>query len=171
MLLFFLAATSFAPPLLLQSPPSAFGWALLVVSAATLLASALGFCAHLSRCRFGGHTALVDVASSVGRALGFLALFLREERSLALLASQWSPRETRFLFREEEGALTTMFLVQSLAEREVAAQKRSRRMARMQEESLANAAAMAELKEKELENKMRNMYEQWAMTDSAEGRE
>ncbi|MQL73665.1 hypothetical protein Taro_006006 [Colocasia esculenta] len=190
LLLFFLAATSFAPPLLLRRPPAAFGWALLAVSAATLLASALGFCTHLSHCCFAGHTALV-VASSVGQALGFLALFLREERSLALLASRRSPRETRFLFRAEEGALAAMFLVQSLvlmlscalqscwvreyegleAEREVAARKRSRRMARVQEESLANAAAMAELKEKEVENKMRNMYVQWARADGAEGRE
>ncbi|MQL80463.1 hypothetical protein Taro_012915 [Colocasia esculenta] len=178
LLLFFLAATSFAPPLFLRRPPAAFSWALLVVSAATLLASALGFCAHLSRCCFAGHTALI-VASSVGQMLGFLALFLREERSLALLASRQSPRETRFLFRAKEGVLAAMFLVQSLvreyegleAEREVAVRKRSWRMARVQEESLANAATMAELKEKELENKMRNMYEQWAMIDGAEGRE
>ncbi|GFS33768.1 putative membrane lipoprotein [Actinidia rufa] len=51
------------------------------------------------------------------------------------------------------------------AEREVSAKKRSRRIARVQEESMANAAKIAEVKAKELDEKVKNKYGQWVKTD------
>lgn len=183
--LFLLAAASLVPLLLLRRPPSPFGWALLAVSAATLLSSLLGFCsALLCRCCSAGHIALV-VAASLGQATAVMALLLREERSTSMVASQRSPGETRFLLRLEAAALISMFVVQSAAlilscavrscwlrdyegaaaERERAAWRRSRRMARVQEESLANAAAMGEVKARELEEKLRVKYGQLPKQD------
>lgn len=51
------------------------------------------------------------------------------------------------------------------AEREAMERKRSRRIARVQEESMANAEKIAEIKAKELDEKMKNKYVQWVKTD------
>ncbi|XVE97897.1 hypothetical protein REPUB_Repub03eG0058500 [Reevesia pubescens] len=51
------------------------------------------------------------------------------------------------------------------AEREATAKKRSRRIARVQEESMANAAKIAEIKGKEFDEKMNSKYCQWVKTD------
>lgn len=48
------------------------------------------------------------------------------------------------------------------AEREEATRKRNWRKARVQEEAMANAQAMAEVKSKELDEKMRSKYGKWA---------
>lgn len=51
------------------------------------------------------------------------------------------------------------------AEKEAIAQKRSRRIARVQEESMANAVKIQEIKAKELDEKMKSKYGQWVKTD------
>ena len=51
------------------------------------------------------------------------------------------------------------------AEREATAKKRSRRIAKVQEESMANAEKIADIKAKELDEKMKNKYGQWVKTD------
>ncbi|KAI8017127.1 hypothetical protein LOK49_LG04G00105 [Camellia lanceoleosa] len=51
------------------------------------------------------------------------------------------------------------------SEREAMERKRSRRMARVQEESMANVAKMAEMKGKELDEKVKNKYGQWVKND------
>lgn len=51
------------------------------------------------------------------------------------------------------------------AEREEAARKRVRRTARVQEEAMVNAAALADLKSKEMDEKMRGKYEKWEKID------
>lgn len=85
----------------------------------------------------------------------------------------------------ECGALLSMFLLQLVvlvltctlqscwvreyegweAEREGTARRRSRRMARVQEESMANAAKITEVRAKELDDKMKSKYGQWIKTD------
>ncbi|CAL9093431.1 uncharacterized protein LOC135640030 [Musa acuminata AAA Group] len=180
-----LASASFAPVFLLRTSPTSSGWALVAVSSATVVSSLLGFFSQLTHLCFLAHVSFV-LASSVGQALGFLALFLRPDPSLQLLGSARSRREQRALAKVEEALLLGMFLVQSLelvaacavqrwwarqfeeveAEREASVRKRSRRMARVQEEAIANAAAMAEAKARELEEKMRaNNKGQWVKND------
>ncbi|URE11806.1 hypothetical protein MUK42_23495 [Musa troglodytarum] len=180
-----LASASFAPVFLLRTSPTSSGWALVAVSSATVVSSLLGFFSQLTHLCFLAHVSFV-LASSVGQALGFLALFLRPDPSLQLLGSARSRREQRALAKVEEALLLGMFLVQSLAlvaacalqrwrarqyeeveaEREASARKRSRRMARVQEEAIANAAAMAEAKARELEEKTRaNNKGQWVKND------
>lgn len=51
------------------------------------------------------------------------------------------------------------------AEREASERKRSKRIAKVQEESMANAAKIAEIKAKELDEKMKSKYVQWVKTD------
>ena len=51
-------------------------------------------------------------------------------------------------------------------EREVSVKKRSRRIVRVQEESMANAAKIAEVKAMKLDEKVKNKYGQWVKTDS-----
>lgn len=53
------------------------------------------------------------------------------------------------------------------AEREATMKKRSTRIARVQEESMENAAKIAEIKAKELDEKMKSKYgqSQWVKTD------
>ncbi|XP_073105298.1 uncharacterized protein [Elaeis guineensis] len=182
--LFFISSASFAPIILLRFPPTSFGWALFIVSATTLLSSLLGFYSQLTHLCFITHISII-LASSIGQALGFLSLFLRPDPSLRLLSSARSLREQKVLLKLEEGMILGMFMVQSAvlvsaciiqrwwvreyegveAEREVIARKRSRRMARVQEEAMANAAAMAEVKARALDEKMKNKYGQWMKND------
>lgn len=54
------------------------------------------------------------------------------------------------------------------AEREAMTKKRSRRIAKVQEESMENAAKIAEVKAKELDEKMKNKYGQWVKTSEFE---
>lgn len=89
------------------------------------------------------------------------------------------------MVRLECGVLTAMFLMQLVvlvlscgvhccwvreyegleAEREAAERKRSRRIAKVQEESMANAAKITEIKAKELDERMRSKYVQLVKTD------
>nr|DAD44260.1 TPA_asm: hypothetical protein HUJ06_002490 [Nelumbo nucifera] len=183
-ILFILSSASFPPIFLLKNPPSSLGWALLVVSCLSLLSSLVGFYSQLTRFCFITHISLL-LASSIGQVLGILALFTQENSSLQLLSSPRDPKEARFLVRVECGTLMAMLLtdlgVLVLAcavhscwvkeyegletEREATARKRSRRMARVQEESMANAAKIAEVRAKESDEKMKNKYGQWVKTD------
>ncbi|XP_072988385.1 uncharacterized protein [Typha latifolia] len=183
--LLFLSSASFVPIFLFRSSPTSFGWALFIVSVTTLLSSLVGFYSLLTHFCFITHVSLL-LASSVGQVLGFLSLFLQHEATLRLLGSvRRSQREQWVLLTLEEVLLLGMLLVQSIvlistcvvqkwwareyeeveAEREMAAKKRSRRMARVQEEAMANADAMAELKARELDEKMKNKYGQWMKND------
>ncbi|URE47599.1 hypothetical protein MUK42_15054 [Musa troglodytarum] len=188
LLLLVLASASFAPVFLLRTSPTSSGWALFTVSSTTVLSSLLGFFSQLTRLCFVTHVFFI-LASSVGQALSFLALFLRPEPSLQLLGSDRSRKEQRVLMKVEEALLLGMFLVQSLvlvsacavqrwwlrqyeeveAEREASARKRNRRMARVQEEAIANAEAVA----RELEEKTRRGKQgRWAKNDfEGRGRE
>lgn len=51
------------------------------------------------------------------------------------------------------------------AQTEASARKRSRRMARVQEESMASGNKIAEVKEKEFDEKLKSKYGQWVKTD------
>lgn len=51
------------------------------------------------------------------------------------------------------------------AEREAADEKRRRKIARVQEESMANAAKIAEMKCRELDEKMKIKYGKWMKSD------
>lgn len=102
-----------------------------------------------------------------------------------MLKSPRDPREAKLVVRLECGVLVAMFLMQLVvlvlscavhgcwvreyeglgAEREAAARKRSRRAARVQEESVANAAKIADVKAKEWDEKMKGKYGQWVKTD------
>ena len=121
----------------------------------------------------------------IGQILSILALFTREKSSLSILKSPRDPKEAKLLVRVECGIFMAMLLMQLLvlaltctvhnfwvreyegleAEREVTAKKRSRSISRIQEESMANAAKIAEIKAKEFDEKMKSKNCQWVKTD------
>ncbi|KAF8401088.1 hypothetical protein HHK36_014391 [Tetracentron sinense] len=182
--LFILSAASVAPIFLLKTPPTSVGWALFMVSCLSLLSSLVGFYSLLTHFCFITHVSLL-LSSSIGQVIGIMALFTRENSSLRLLNSPRDPKEAKVLIRLECGTLMAMFLMQLgvlvltcaiqscwvkeyeglETEREATARKRSRRMARVQEESVANAAKIAEVRAKELDEKMKSKYGQWVKTD------
>lgn len=102
-----------------------------------------------------------------------------------MLKSPRDPREAKVLVRLECGVLMAMFVmqlgvlvltcaVQSCwvrdyegleAEREAWSRKRNQRIAKVQEESMANATKISEMKAKELDEKIKNKYGQWVKTD------
>ncbi|CAL5328659.1 unnamed protein product [Camellia sinensis] len=160
-------------------PPTSLGWAFLTVSSISLLSSFVGFYSHLT------HFLSLLLSSSIGQLLAILALFTKEKPSLSLLKSPRDPREAKVLVRLECGILMAMFVLQIgvlvlmcdvhscwvreykglESEREAMERKRSRRMARVQEESMANVAKMAEMKGKELDEKVKNKYGQCVKND------
>ncbi|RVX05375.1 uncharacterized protein LOC100256155 [Vitis vinifera] len=158
-ILFILSSASLAPTILLRMPPTSLGWAFLMISCISLFSSFVGFYSQLTHFCFITHVSLL-LSSSIGQLLGILALFTRENSSLSMLKSPRDMKEAKLLVscwvREYEGLE---------AEREAAARKRSRRIARVQEESMANAAKIAEVKAKEFDEKMKNKYGQWVKTD------
>ncbi|KAJ0030275.1 hypothetical protein Pint_13498 [Pistacia integerrima] len=182
--LFILSAASLAPIILIKMPPTSFGMALLTVSCISLLSSFVGFYSQLTHFCFITHVSLL-LASVIGQLLSILALFTRERSSISMLNSPRDPKEAKVLVRLESGILMAMFLIQLLvlvlscviyscwvreyeeieAEREAMARKRSRRIAQVQEESMANATKIAETKAKELDEKMKSKYGQWVKTD------
>ncbi|KAK6236560.1 hypothetical protein SCA6_011897 [Theobroma cacao] len=182
--LFILSATSLAPIILLKMPPTSLGLAFLMVSCITLLSSFVGFYSQLSHFCFITHVSLL-IASLVGQVLSILALFTRERSSLSMLKSPRDIKEATLLVRVECGIFMAILLMQLVvlaltctvhtcwvreyegleAEREATAKKRSRRIARVQEESMANAAKIAEIKAKEFDEKMKGKYCHWVKTD------
>ncbi|KAL0410419.1 UNVERIFIED_CONTAM: hypothetical protein Slati_3631600 [Sesamum latifolium] len=179
-ILFLLSAASFAPTLLLKNPPTSLGWAFLLISSLSLLSSFTGFCSH-----FCCITHVSLLSSSAAQLLGILALFTKEKSSLSMLKSPRDPREAKLLVRLECGALMAMFVMQLAvallccvvhscwvreyrgleAERNATAEKRRRKMARVQEESMANAARIADVRGMELEEKMKSKYGAWGKND------
>ena len=179
--LFITSAASFAPTILLKMPPTSFGMAFLMVSGISLLSSFVGFYSQLTYLCFLTHTSLV-LASLIGQVLTILALFTKEKASLSLLKSPRDPKEAKLLVRLECGALMAMCMMQLMvlvlscavhscwvkdyeeleAEKEASARKRSKRMAKVQEESMANAT---KIKTEELDEKMRSKNVKWVKTD------
>lgn len=102
-----------------------------------------------------------------------------------MLKSARDPKEAKLLVRLECGALMAMCMLQLVvlllscavhscwvkdyeeleAEKEASARKRSRRIARVQEESMANATKVADIKGKEFDEKVKSKYGQWVKTD------
>ncbi|KAK5824809.1 hypothetical protein E1A91_A06G082800v1 [Gossypium mustelinum] len=183
-ILFILSAASLAPIILLKMPPTSLGVAFLMVSSISLLSSFLGFYSQLTHFCFITHISLL-IASLIGQVLSVLSLFTREKASLSMLKSPRDIKEAKVLVRLECGILMAMLVMQLMvlavsctvhhcwvkeyegleAEREATAKKRSRRLARVQEESMANAARIAEIKAKELDEKTKSKYRQWVKTD------
>ncbi|QHO22081.1 uncharacterized protein DS421_11g352070 [Arachis hypogaea] len=165
-------------------PPTSFGMAFFMVSGISILSSLVGFYSQLTYLCFLTHISLV-LASLVGQILTILALFTREKASLSLLKSPRDPKEAKFLVRMECGALMAMCMLQVVvlvlscavhscwvkdyeeleAEKEAMARKRSRKMAKVQEESMANGTKIAQCKTKELDENMKSKNEQWVKTD------
>lgn len=184
--LFILSASSVPPVVVLRMPPTSMGMAFLTVSCVSLLSSFVGFYSQLTHVCFITHVSLV-LASLIGQLLSILALFTKESSSLSLLKSTRDPKEAKLLVRLECGILMAMLLMQSVvlvlscviqncwvreyegleAEKEATTKKRSRKIARVQEESMANAAKIAEIKATELDEKMKSKYgqTQWVKTD------
>ncbi|KAM3741536.1 hypothetical protein ACB098_07G002600 [Castanea mollissima] len=182
--LFILSSASLAPIILLRMPPTSMGMAFLMVSCVSLLSSFVGFYSQLTHFCFITHMSLL-LGSAIGQLLSILALFTKEQSSLSLLKSTRDPKEAKLLVRLECGVLMAMFLMQLVvlvlscavhscwlreyegleAEREAMARKRSRRIAKVQEESMANVAKISEVKAKELDDKMKSKYGQWVKTD------
>ncbi|WCJ42796.1 hypothetical protein M5689_023582 [Euphorbia peplus] len=184
-ILFLLSAASLAPIILLKTPPTSLALAFLTVSSISLLASFVGFYSQLTHFCFITHISL-SFASLIGQVLTILTLFTREKTSLSMLKSPRDPKEAKLLVRLECGILMAMLIMQILGlvlccsvhscwvreyegveiEKEERAQKlRSRRMARVQEESMVNVNVAAEIKAKELDEKMKSKYGQWVKTD------
>lgn len=156
-----------------------------MVSSISLLSSFIGFYSNLTHFCFITHISLL-LASSIAQLLAVLALFTKEKSALSALKSPRDPREAKVLVRLECGVFMAMLLMQCgvllvtcgvhscwvrefegiEAEREATERKRSRRMARVQEESMANAVKIAEVKGKELDEKMKSNYGgQWVKND------
>ncbi|XVF35131.1 hypothetical protein REPUB_Repub18cG0118400 [Reevesia pubescens] len=182
--LFILSAASLAPIILLKMPPTSLGLAFLMVSCISLLSSFVGFYSQLTHFCLITHTSLL-IASLIGQILSILVLFTKEKSSLSMLKSPRDPKEAKLLVRVGCGIFMAMLLMQLVVlaltctlhncwvreyegletEREATAKKRSRRMARVQEESMANAAKIAEIKDKEFDEMMKSKYNQWVKTD------
>lgn len=178
-ILFILSVTSLVPTILLRMPPTSMGMAFLMISGISLLSSFIGFYSQLTHLCFITHVSLL-FASLIGQILGILALFTKERSSLSLLKSPRDPKEAKLLVRLECGVLMAMLMMQMVvlmlscvvqscwvreyegleAEREAMTKKRSRRIAKVQEESMENAAKIAEIKAKEFDEKMKNKYGQ-----------
>lgn len=175
-ILFILSVTSLVPTILLRMPPTSMGVAFLMISGISLLSSFVGFYSQLC---FITHISLL-FASLIGQILGILALFTKERSSLSLLKSPRDPKEAKLLVRLECGVLMAMLMMQMVvlmlscvvqscwvreyegleAEREAMTKKRGRRIAKVQEESMENAAKIAEIKAKEFDEKMKSKYVQ-----------
>lgn len=175
-ILFVLSVTSLVPTILLRMPPTSMGMAFLMISGISLLSSVVGFYSQLC---FITHISLL-FASLIGQILGILALFTKERSSLSLLKSPRDPKEAKLLVRLECGVLMAMLMMQMVvlmlscvvqscwvreyegleAEREAMTKKRGRRIAKVQEESMENAAKIAEIKAKEFDEKMKSKYVQ-----------
>ncbi|KAL7136859.1 hypothetical protein ABFS83_10G057700 [Erythranthe nasuta] len=176
-ILFILSAASFAPTISLKMPPTSLGWAFLTISSISLLSSFIGFYSRLAHFCYITHVSLL-LASSTGQLLGFLALFTKEESSISMLGSRRDPREAKVLVRLECGVLMAMFVMQMgvlilsfavhsclvreyeglEAERDASVEKRRAKIARVQEESMANAEKIVELKNREFDDKMKSKY-------------
>ncbi|XP_027069298.1 uncharacterized protein [Coffea arabica] len=183
-ILFILSSASLAPIILLKTPPTCLGWAFLTVSCISLLSSFIGFYSQLTHFCFMTHVSLL-LTSLIGQILAIVALFRKEKSSLSMLKSPRDPREAKLLVRMECGVLMAMFVVQvgvliltcavhsSLmreyegleADKEAVERKRSMRIAKVQEESMANAAKLAEIKSKKLDERVKSKYGQWVKTD------
>lgn len=105
-----------------------------------------------------------------------------------MLKSRRDPREAKVLVRLECGVLMAMFVMQLgvlllscvvhscwvreyeglEAEREATSKKRRQKIARVQEESAANAERIAEVKNREFDEKMINKYGKWMKNDDSE---
>ncbi|KAK8597664.1 hypothetical protein V6N13_095064 [Hibiscus sabdariffa] len=182
--LFILSAASVAPIIVLKWPPASLGFTFLMVSFMSLLSSFVGFYSQLTHFCFMTHVSLL-FASLIGQVLSILSLFTRERSSITMLRTPLDVKEAKLLVRVECGVFMAMLATQLLvlaltctvhhcwvreyegleAEREVTSMKRSRRLQRVQEESMANAARMAEFKAKEFDEKMKSKYCQWVKTD------
>ncbi|CAL0325502.1 unnamed protein product [Lupinus luteus] len=182
--LFTISAASLVPTILLKMPPTSFGFAFLTVSIISLVSSFVGFYSQLTHCCFLTHISLI-LASLIGQVLSILALFTKEKTSLSMLKSPRDPKEAKLLVRLECGAFMAMCMLQLMVltlscavhscwvkeyedlevQREATAKKRSRRIARVQEESMANVNKNAEIKSKEFDEKVKSKYGQWVKTD------
>ncbi|KAI3447213.1 hypothetical protein Pfo_003878 [Paulownia fortunei] len=185
LILFILSAASLAPIISLKMPPTSLGWAFLMVSCISFLSSFIGFYSQLTHFCCMTHVSLL-LASSIAQLLGILALFTKEKSSLSMIKSPRDPREAKLLVRLECGVLMAMFVMQLLvlllscavhccwvrgyedleAERDAMEKKsRQKKIARVQEESMANSAKSAEMKGHGLDEKM-NKNGQWVKTES-----
>ncbi|XP_073158745.1 uncharacterized protein [Henckelia pumila] len=183
-ILFILSAASLAPIISLKLPPTSLGCAFIFVSCISLLSAFIGFFSQLTHFCYVTHVSLL-LASSLGQILGILALYTKEKSSLDMFKSPRDPREAKLLVRLECGVLMVMFVMQFgvmiltcvmnrcwvreyeglEAERDAMETKRRQRIARVQEESMAEAARIAELKGKEMDEKVKNKYGQQMKTD------
>ncbi|CAM8890206.1 unnamed protein product [Rhodiola kirilowii] len=145
--LFILSSASLAPILILRIPPTPIAYVFLLVSCISILSSFMGFYSQSTHFCFVTHISLL-LGSSLAQLLGFMALFWRERSCLEMLKSSRDTREAKALVRLECGVLMCILVlhvlilvvscvVHSLWVREyegLAAEKRSRRMVRVQQE-------------------------------------
>ncbi|KZV43527.1 hypothetical protein F511_27351 [Dorcoceras hygrometricum] len=183
-ILFILSAASLAPIISLKLPPTSLGCAFIIVSCISFLSAFIGFFSQLTQFCYLTHLSLL-LASSLGQILGILALYTKEKLSLAMFKSPRDPREAKFLVRLECGVLMVMFVMQFgaiiltcamhrcwvrdyeglEAERNATETKRRQIIARVQEDSIAESARIAEFKGKEMDEKIKNKYGQQMKTD------
>ncbi|KAG0451673.1 hypothetical protein HPP92_026026 [Vanilla planifolia] len=114
LLLFTLSSASLVPILLLQTPPTPFGWAFLAVSLASIFSSLLGLFSHASLLRFLSH-ALLSASALVGQALGLLSLLLHPEPCLRLLGQANGSRNAKALEKTQAGALAGMLALEAVS--------------------------------------------------------
>ncbi|KAF3775795.1 hypothetical protein EJ110_NYTH49631 [Nymphaea thermarum] len=174
------SSASIAVVFLLRHTPTHFGWALFTASSFSFISSLTGLCSQFNKLCFVTTVCMLTV-SLIGEGLGFLMLFFREGASIKFLHSTRDPREAKALIRVNTVLLLAMFLMQMMvlvtvcilqsclvakyrgleSQREETAKRRSKRMAQVQEESLANVAKMEETKSNDLDERMKAKYGQW----------
>lgn len=109
--LFILSASSFVPTVIIKSPPTSMGYALVIVSSISLFSSFLGFFSPLAHFCFVTHVTFL-ITSLSAQFLAILTLLTKEKASLSMLKSQRDPREAMALVRLECGVFMVMFVLQ-----------------------------------------------------------
>ncbi|GJT29732.1 hypothetical protein Tco_0910007 [Tanacetum coccineum] len=109
--LFVLSAVSLAPTIIIKSPPTSVGWALVMVSSISIFSSFLGFYSRLTHFCFVTHVTLL-FTSLTAQFLAVLTLYTKEKSTLSLLKSPRDPREAMALVRLECGVFIVMFVMQ-----------------------------------------------------------
>ncbi|XP_057536668.1 uncharacterized protein LOC130814572 [Amaranthus tricolor] len=160
LILFILSLASLIPIILLKTPPTSLGFALLISSLVSIISSLIGFYPRLTHFCFMIYVSFI-LASLSSQILSFLALFIKEKTSLSMLISSRDPREAKVLVRLECGILMAMFMLQVMVlvltcaihrcsvreyeELEVEREKTTRKQSTSEEETMVKVANISQV--------------------------
>jgi len=170
------SCASIAVIVLVRRSPTPWGWAFIAASAISVLSGVTGLSSHINRPCFALHVFFL-LLSVAGQGLGFLMLFSRvDQTERRLKPTTGNEAETRILMKGNAALLLVMFCVEMLvlvlacslqccaaegAYHGLDVEKRrgwGRKLAQVQEESLANATAMEEIHAAQFNDKFKQKY-------------